>query len=316
VRGIGKTSVDKVEAYCTEHNLPLLEGFRRAGSAKLVGSGPAKKIAQFVSMIDGFRKTLEECTAVDLLKDVFEKTGYLTMLQKENTQEAKSRLENLNELYSALEQFVDIDRKGGLKEFLDTTALVAEVDKLDDSRGVLPLMTLHTCKGLEFDAVCIIGFENGLLPHASSMSSTEEYEEERRLCYVGFTRARKKLMLSNARKRRIYGSTFTYQPSDFLNAIPREMMRMESSAPSPSSWSGASYSGGNGHAGEEWSLPSSGSAPEGDYAVGTKVLHPKFGSGVVVNREGSDEDMKVVVFFKKGVGKKKLAVAHANLIVI
>ncbi|CAI2719394.1 ATP-dependent helicase [Nitrospina watsonii] len=313
VRGIGKASVDKVEAYCSEQHLPLLEGLRRA--ANVVGTGPAKKIEQFVLMMDRFQKVMQECSAVDLLKAVFEQTGYLTALQKENTQEAKSRLENLNELYSAVEQFVDIDRKGTLKDFLDTTALVADLDNLDDSRGVLALMTLHTCKGLEFDSVCILGFENGLLPHASSLSSSEEYEEERRLCYVGFTRARKKLMISNARRRRIYGSTFTYQPSDFLSAIPREAMTMESSALT-SAPSRSPY--GQADAQDNWSLPA-GSAPSpasgNGFSVGTKVLHSKFGSGVVVNREGGEDDLKVVVFFK-GVGKKKLAVAHANLIVV
>ncbi|MGP0566839.1 MULTISPECIES: ATP-dependent helicase [unclassified Nitrospina] len=315
VRGIGKASVDKVEAYCGEHHLTLLEGFRKAGG--IVGTGPAKKIAQFVAMMDRFQQVVEDHSAVDLLKEVFEKTGYLTALQKENTQEAKSRLENLNELYSAVEQFVDIDRKGSLREFLDTTTLVADLDNLDDSRGVLALMTLHTCKGLEFDSVCIIGFENGLLPHASSLSSNDEYEEERRLCYVGFTRARKRLMVSNARRRRIYGSTFTYQPSDFINAIPREVMTMESSAPAMTTSSSYSSSYASRNGGDEWSLPAGASPPATDtgFAVGTKVLHPKFGSGVVVNREGSDDDMKVVVFFKKA-GKKKLVVAHANLIVV
>lgn len=311
-RGIGKTSIDKVEAQCAASGISLLDGFRQAGEKGWVGTGPAKKISQFVSMIDRFQEVFQQNSPLDLLQEVFERTGYVAMLQHENTIESKGRLENLNELYSALEQFVETDKKGTLQDFLDTTTLVADLDSFDDSRGVLPLMTLHTCKGLEFEVVCIIGVENGLLPHASSMASNEEYEEERRLCYVGFTRAKKRLMITNARRRRIFGNTFTYPPSDFLAAVPRDIMEIETSYESP-------VSTGNTYYKEEAppTIPPGRSTTNAhmDYGIGTKVLHPKFGSGVVVNREGSEDELKIVVFFKKA-GKKKLAVNHANLIVV
>ncbi len=312
-RGIGKTSIDKVETQSDQAGIPLLEGFRQAGAKGWVGVGPAKKIAQFVSMMDKFQEVAQNHSPLDLLREVFEQAGYVSMLQNENTVESKSRLENLNELYTAVEQFVETDQKGTLQDFLDTTTLVADLDSFDDSRGVLPLMTLHTCKGLEFDMVCIVGVENGLLPHNSSMGSTEEYEEERRLCYVGFTRAKKRLMVTNARRRRIYGNTFTYPPSDFLASVPRDIMEMEASYEEAPVFSDRSY-----YKEEEVStIPPGRSTTNAhmDYAIGTKVLHPKFGSGVVVNREGSEEELKGVVFFKKA-GKKKLAVNHANLIVV
>jgi DNA helicase-2/ATP-dependent DNA helicase PcrA len=178
---------------------------------------------------------------------------------------------------------------------------------------VLPLMTLHTCKGLEFEGVCMIGVENGLLPHASSMSSPEEFEEERRLCYVGITRAKSRLMITNARRRRIYGNTYNYQPSDFLAAIPGEVLQKEMALGGYETQSPSSYDRR-----PDMSLPEPTprtSFKDGEYCVGTKVLHPKFGPGVVVNREGTEGDWKVVVFFKKA-GKKKLAVNHANLIVV
>jgi ATP-dependent DNA helicase UvrD/PcrA len=248
------------------------------------------------------------------LNEILARTGYMGKLEDENSVESRSRLENLNELYTAVEQFSESHPENTLREFLDTTVLVSDLDKLDESRGILPLMTLHTCKGLEFEGVCMIGVENGLLPHASSMSSPEEFEEERRLCYVGITRAKSRLMITNARRRRIYGSTYNYQPSDFLAAIPGEVLKKEMAlggydTQSPSS----SY-----NKRPEMSLPepaSRTSYKDGDYCVGTKVLHPKFGSGVVVNREGNEDDWKVVIFFKKA-GKKKLAVNHANLIVV
>lgn len=313
VRGIGKSSLEKVEAYCGQHGLSLLEGLRQAESKKIVSTGPSKKIAQFVALMDQLHTIYEERAAAEFLNEILARTGYMAKLEKEKTVENQSRLENLNELYSAVEQFGEDHRDESLREFLDTTALVSDLDHLDDSRGVLPLMTLHTCKGLEFEGVCMIGLENGLLPHASSMSSTEEFEEERRLCYVGITRAKSRLMLTNARRRRIYGNICNYQPSDFLTAIPGEVLEMEMAARGYEAR--PSYAYGRRLAVDLPEPVGRVSAENGEYCVGTKVLHPKFGSGVVVNREGNADDLKVVVFFKKA-GKKKLAVNHANLIVV
>jgi len=231
------------------------------------------------------------------------------MLKNEDTRESKGRMENLNELYSAVEQLVE-NENSTLREFLDSTALVADLDNLDDERGVLPLMTLHTCKGLEFSAVFLVGMENGLLPHASSMSDSAEYEEERRLCYVGFTRAKKRLFLSHARRRRIYGNTFNYLPSDFLNSIPSEVMEHASSTPDYQMNSPKQFS-------DSANISfSSETESESEYSIGTKVLHPKFGSGIVINRSGEEEDLKLEVFFKDGHGKKKLAANLANLIIL
>jgi DNA helicase-2/ATP-dependent DNA helicase PcrA len=231
----------------------------------------------------------------------------MEMLKADDTHESKGRIENLNELFSAVEQSVE-NGEGSLLEFLDSVSLVADLDNLDDERGVLPLMTLHTCKGLEFSSVFVVGMENGLLPHASSMSNPEEYEEERRLCYVGFTRARKKLFVTHARRRRIYGSTFNYLPSDFLLSIPDEVMIRESSAFSnePVPQFGDRL---------EQAFPCQ-EKSEGTYSIGTKVLHAKFGSGIVLNLSGSEEDLKLEVFFKAPHGKKKLSVSHAKLIVL
>ncbi len=313
VRGIGKSSLEKVEAYCGQHGLSLLEGLRQAESKNLVSTGPGKKIAQFVALMDKLHTIYAERSAAEFLNEILARTGYMAKLEKEKTVENQSRLENLNELYSAVEQFSEDRRDESLREFLDTTALVSDLDNLDDSRGVLPLMTLHTCKGLEFEGVCMIGVENGLLPHASSMSSTEEFEEERRLCYVGITRAKSRLMLTNARRRRIYGNIYNYQPSDFLTAIPGEVLEKEMAAGRYEAR--PSYAYGRRSAVALPEAVARVSSENGEYCVGTKVLHPKFGSGVVVNREGNADDLKVVVFFKKA-GKKKLAVNHANLIVV
>ena len=197
-----------------------------------------------------------------------------------------------------------------LREFFDSTALVADLDNLDDERGVLPLMTLHSCKGLEFSAVFLVGMENGLLPHASSMSNPAEYEEERRLCYVGFTRAKKRLFVSHARRRRVYGNTFNYLPSDFLNSIPDEVMAREAGVQDYQTGSSPKFS----HSSNTSFLVKTESTAE--FSIGTKVLHPKFGSGIVINRSGEEEELKLEIFFKGPHGKKKLIAKVANLIAL
>lgn len=312
-RGIGKTTVQKIETYSAQQDISLLEGLKGAVGNRLIGPAAISKIQSFINILERLDKVYLESSPVDFLKEIMESTGYIAHLQRDPSIENQGRIENLNELYSAVEEFSENQPEKSLKDFLDAAALVSDLDNLDDSRGVLPLMTLHTCKGLEFEAVLIVGMENGLLPHASSMSSPEEYEEERRLCYVGFTRAKKRLMLTHARKRRIYGNTFNYPPSDFLNSIPEELLIREMT-PSLESFSpSSSYSRE-----ESPGLPEPEIKPtamDGDFAIGSKVLHPKFGSGLVVNREGSDDDLKIVVFFKNA-GKKKLAVNMANLIAL
>ena len=319
-RGIGKSSVDKVEAWCAETGSTLAQGLREATHGTLVGSGPAKKIEQFLTLLDHLATRHRDGSALDFLQETLDRSGYVAMLEKENSVEARGRVENLSELYNAVEEFVETQRRGTLMDFLDSATLASDQDQIDDSRGVLHLMTLHTCKGLEFDAVVILGLENGLLPHASSMSTNAEYEEERRLCYVGFTRARKKLMVTNTRRRRMYGNTFTYQPSDFLLPVPPELLKKEMSEPRMpmhDRYGGQTPSWGNA-TGEPQALKpgkSEAAKASGEFAVGSRVLHPKFGQGVVVLREGGEDDLRVTVFFKSA-GKKKLAARQAKLIML
>jgi ATP-dependent DNA helicase UvrD/PcrA len=315
-RGIGKTSLDKVEAHCDQANISLMQGLRDVKTNGLLSSAVTKKITAFVEMMDGFSALHQSGSSVDVVREVIVRSGYEAMLDKENTIESRTRKENLQELCSAVQQSVETQGQS-LQEFLDSTALVADIDSLDDSRGVLPLMTLHTCKGLEFDVVFIIGMEDGLLPHGSSMSDPAEYEEERRLCYVGFTRAKKMLFVSNARRRKIYGSVFNYSPSQFLLSIPDDILTKESSLgeenkmPSFSSNSSSSSSSSPSYAIRSQSKSASMDQP---YSIGSKLLHPAFGTGVVMNRTGNEDDLKLEIFFKRPHGKKKIAVKHAKLI--
>ena len=306
-RGIGKTSMEKVESFCRERGIPLFEGLRLAGKGGLIGAASTKKIANFISIMDHLDSVYRQSNALELLTEVIDRSGYAAMLNNEDTRESKGRMENLKELYSAVEQLVE-NENSSLQEFLDSTALVADLDNLDETRGILPLMTLHTCKGLEFSAVFVVGMENGLLPHASSMSDSAEYEEERRLCYVGFTRAKKRLFISYARRRRIYGNNFSYPPSEFINSIPEEVLVRESGEYKEES--SESFLGSTNL------LFSVEKESTQNYPIGTKVLHPKFGSGIVINRSGEEEDLKLEVFFKGPHGKKKLAANLANLIIL
>ena len=308
-RGIGKTSLEKVEKFCMGKDLTLFEGLRHASQGGLVGTAATKKIANFISIMDHLDSIYRQSNPLELLTEVIDRSGYATMLKNEDTRESKGRIENLNELYSAVEHLVE-NENGSLREFLDSTALVADLDNLDDTRGILPLMTLHTCKGLEFSAVFVVGMENGLLPHASSMSDSAEYEEERRLCYVGFTRAKKRLFVSHARRRRIYGNTFNYPPSEFLHSIPEEVMVRESGFQEYQMETSIQYSGSSN---SSFAVEKESSA---SFSIGTKVLHPKFGAGIVINRSGEEEDLKLEVFFKSPHGKKKLAANLANLIIL
>ena len=306
-RGIGKTSMEKVESFCRERGIPLFEGLRLAGKGGLIGAASTKKIENFISIMNHLDSVYRQSNALELLTEVIDRSGYAAMLNNEDTRESKGRMENLNELYSAVEQLVE-NENSSLQEFLDSTALVADLDNLDDTRGILPLMTLHTCKGLEFSAVFVVGMENGLLPHASSMSDSAEYEEERRLCYVGFTRAKKRLFISYARRRRIYGSNFSYPPSEFINSIPEEVLVRE-----PGEYKGETSESFVGSTNLSFSVEEESTQ---NYPIGTKVLHPKFGSGIVINRSGEEEDLKLEVFFKGPHGKKKLAANLANLIIL
>ena len=319
VRGIGKTSLEKVERYCRDKGITLMEGLRDNAQVRLTTSAAGKKISQFLQMVNELDTIFRQGNPLELLTEVIERSGYGEMLKKENTRESKGRIENLNELFSAVEQSIE-NEEDSLQEFLDSASLVADLDSLDDERGVLPLMTLHTCKGLEFSSVFVVGMENGLLPHASSMSEPEEYEEERRLCYVGFTRARKNLFVTHARQRRIYGNIFNYQPSDFLLSIPGEVMTLEASGFNTGvELNGMKLSEGYSktpsckkNSDDAYSIETK----DGTYSIGTKVLHAKFGTGIVLNLSGNEESLGLEVFFKAPYGKKKLSASHAKLIIL
>jgi len=247
------------------------------------------------------------------MERVLELSGYGAALAREDSQESQDRLENLAELLAAAVDYEAREEAPSLAGFLDRAALVSETDRLRDDVPVL-LMTLHAAKGLEFESVFLVGLEEGLLPHSRSLSGEDALEEERRLCYVGMTRAMERLHLSWARSRQVFGQRRVAEPSRFLAEIPEESLER---------------SGGllglpprRGETPPRWAPPTvaapSASGPGGPaepMRPGVRVRHPLFGVGTVLRREGDGDDLKLTVSFP-GVGAKKLVARFAGLEVV
>ena len=312
-RGIGPATVARLELLAMQGKTTIWEACRRAVAEKLF-------TARHRAAIDGVLQLIEETRArsgvvplPELIAELITSSGYAEMLQSEGTPEAQSRLENLKELVTAAQEFVERHEEGGVQAFLDSVALIADIDGYAEGRGAVTLMTLHMAKGLEFPAVFVVGMEEGIFPHAFSMGDERELEEERRLCYVGMTRAKRRLYLTSARQRRLYGNQSFNLPSRFLDEIPSEVLEVRDR------W--GSHAGGASHF-EEENLPASTGDPAGrPYSdepfvdrlyPGARVRHPDFGVGVIRERCGQGENLKVVVKFN-GVGSKTLMVRYAQL---
>ncbi|MCL6499604.1 MAG: ATP-binding domain-containing protein, partial [Firmicutes bacterium] len=226
---------------------------------------------------------------------LIERTGYLEMLEAEGTIESESRAENVKELISVVQEFEREERKT-LEEFLAEVSLVSDIDELTESEDAVTLMTLHNAKGLEFPIVFIAGMEEGVFPHARSMTDMDELEEERRLCYVGITRARERLYLSYGQLRSLFGRTTANVPSRFLDELPEDVL--ERAEPGPKPW--------------EAQVPAAAPRAVPRLSPGDVVRHRHFGTGRVVEVEGEGEAAVATVNFQ-GVGTKRLALGYAPL---
>ncbi len=236
-RGIGKTTLDRLEALAAARGRPLweavIDGARgsgadgaQPGAPSPVGAAARKALAEFVDLRERLAAKAREAPAAAVLEAVVGETGYAAALEAEGSPEAQSRLENVRELVAAARLAAERGHGGSVEAFLDSATLATSADDVGVApAGVLPLMTLHNAKGLEFPVVCIVGLEEGLFPHSRSLESREELEEERRLCYVGMTRARQLLVLTSARRRRLYGGDpAATMPSRFLTEIPQSLL--------------------------------------------------------------------------------------------
>lgn len=266
-RGIGATSMGRVTMFASEHGMSLYSALREA--RMMPGLGKAvEKIGRFISQMECFRAMAqsEEYSIQDLIEAILEETGYEEELKAEGEIEAETRMENIQELINKAVAYEEDSQHSSLDEFLEQVALVADIDNVDSSEDRVTLMTLHSAKGLEFPKVYLAGMEDGLFPGMMAVSSDDrtDMEEERRLCYVGITRAKKELVITAARKRMTHGETRYCKPSRFVEEIPAGLLKEErlepvlGSARGADSFGGASGRFGAGEEGLPWNQPGSG----------------------------------------------------------
>src|SRR6266446_5331408 len=324
-RGIGKTTTDTLEELAVERGTSIWGAIAIAIQEARIAMRAIRSLEMFYKMVEEFVQSAEELSNSALLERIIHSTKYLEMLQEEGTEESEGRIENIRELLTAAEESHERGEK--LREFLDHAALVSDQDAYDE-RSPISLMTLHTAKGLEFPVVLIMGLEDGLFPHSRSLMEAPQLEEERRLFYVGMTRAEHKLYLSSARYRRYFGNMDQQvsEPSRFLAEVPQELVEeVGQRRRKPSmKFEGTSYDtvdavmkilGG----GEKKSAPDFKPAPPrkaaGTWTLGTRVKHAKYGYGTILRTEGSGDDLKLTVSFISH-GLKKMIARYAELEIV
>lgn len=352
-RGIGLTTINRIQESATERGIDFYEALLAPGLIAGVGRS-ATKLDSFAALIEYFKTLAEEMNITDLLQEVIEKTGYIESLENEDKEEAKTRKENIDELISKAatyeESCQDKDEKATLSGFLEEVALVADIDSLDEDQEYVVLMTLHSAKGLEFPRVYLAGMEDGLFPGYMSINAgdREELEEERRLCYVGITRAEQELTLTSARRRMVHGETQYNPMSRFVKEIPRELLdtgnkkftqetempaqqntyarareafRAQAFAgalggmtPAKNQGMGKPLTGSQALASLQKGsqLAAGGNGPLG-YEVGDRVRHVKFGEGTVTDIKEGGRDHEVTIEFDS-VGTRKMFAKFARLV--
>lgn len=330
-RGIGTTTLDKVANISAQKNISMFEICINADEYDEFNSSTATKLKKFSDMILGFKKELEEGMGLELfVKLVMSGSGMIDSLKSEKSVENQTRLENLNEFISMIQESVKENEEISLEQLLENISLVADIDNYNDAQDTITLMTLHSAKGLEFPNVFLIGMEESVFPNARSFGVQEEMEEERRLCYVGITRAKERLFLSSARCRTLFGQTKYNLPSRFLEEIPAELLDRKEDTPlftaarqgdaqvnstgTLSSKSISQYQSASGGFGDSafFKNDTKKTVETGvSYNPGDKVMHRKFGIGVVVSSQEMGKDSLVVVDFED-VGRKKMMAAYAN----
>ena len=325
-RGIGLTSINRVQEYAVRHEVGFYEALRAVDLIPNIGRG-ASKLESFVALIEHFKTDAQEMSISGLMKEIIEETGYVESLEAEDSEEAAARIENIDELMSKIVAYEDaceeMNEPPTLSGFLEEVALVADIDSLDENSDYVVLMTLHSAKGLEFPHVYLAGLEDGIFPSYMTITADdpEEVEEERRLCYVGITRAQKALTLTCARRRMIRGETQYNKMSRFLKEIPMELLStgavFEKEKEEPAKQA-AYMQARQAFRTKAFTAPKPArqfGTPAGDgpgYGVGDRVRHMKFGEGTVTAIVEGGRDYEVTVDFD-GPGTKKMFATFARL---
>ena len=351
-RGIGKTSLDKVEEISNNTGVSMYEIIEHSDQYGL--NRVFLNSREFINCIEELRAKKDDIKISELIKETLKKSGYTKALENENTIEAENRIENLDEFLTVAIEFEEESADNKLSDFLEGITLSSDIDNMEETEDTVTLMTLHSAKGLEFPVVFLVGMEEGIFPGYKSISEPKELEEERRLCYVGITRAKENLFLTCSKQRTIFGSTSCNQVSRFLREIPSELLdgydealgeKQETNifGDSKYSWTYGSNDNGNLKTYKfdkqepavsaastntgfmfrtaESFLNSLGKKRTGNdidlskYKSGVRIFHKKFGEGTISNAETEGDDLKVDINFDK-VGHKRLMAKFANLEII
>lgn len=321
-RGIGSSSVDKIANFAAMHDMSMYQALE---AVELIGLSPkiTKAASEFRDLIRNYTRMQEYLSVTELVEEVIDKSGYVDMLKAEKSIEAQSRLENIEEFMSVSKNFEEANDDKSLIAFLTDLALVADIDKLDDDGNQadsVVLMTLHSAKGLEFPVVFLIGLEEGVFPHSRSLMEETEMEEERRLAYVGITRAEKQLYLTNAQMRTLFGRTNMNPPSRFVKEIPEDLLeglnpvsnRQRMATPQNNSRSSYTQQQPARKAVIRPAAVATGGEGIG-WSIGDKAVHGKWGTGTVVSVKGEGDSKELDIAFPSPVGIKRLLAKFAPI---
>lgn len=292
--GIGKITLSRIEELARKNNLNFHQSLKQGLRVIKISADRKEAINKFTSLIDEFNEKKKEIKGSELLIELIRKINYYEELKKEGEFKAQSKIENIKELILGVQEFEENNEDKSLTTFLEYVALITDIDLYKGEEDVVTVMTLHSAKGLEFPVVFITGFEEGIFPHSRSLNSGEELEEERRLCYVGMTRAKERLYLTYAWRRNLNGNTLFNSVSRFISEIPehlKEKVDIEK--------------------GEEVPLLDN-RREKIEVAVGDKIRHVDWGIGVILNKVDTGNDIFITVDFER-VGLKKLSVNFAPL---
>jgi DNA helicase-2/ATP-dependent DNA helicase PcrA len=309
-RGIGKSTMDALEKISHERDISLFDAIGVALKEDVLPKKASGSVEKFYSLLTELIKLSKKLSIGKLLEKVLEKTSYLDMVENE-----EERRENIGEMLNLASEFEKEEDDAGIHDFLDWLTLSSDVDRFNEKADQVTLMTLHCAKGLEFPIVFIVGMEENLFPHIKSLGNGKLIEEERRLCYVGITRAKEKIYITSTSKRRFFGVEQRSIPSRFITEIPKKLLhwgnhQMDSGEQTLRSFDAGQsrrYGNSNGHG--------SGVHKNGDgheYITGERVVHPHFGQGVIKRVEGFGDEAKIVVSFPNH-GEKRIMASFLGL---
>lgn len=305
-RGIGPGTTGKLQEYAAQNGLSLYQAGLKADQISKLTGVYEKRVKKFFSFMKSLREDIDEITLPELARRIFKGSGYKKSLKDKGTDKAQSRLENIKELFSVIEDYLRKNEDPSLGGFLEEVALLSDIDNMEDENHLVTLMTLHSAKGLEFPVVFLAGLEEGIFPHTNSMVENEDLEEERRLCYVGITRAQDKLYLMRARRRRRFGDMEMNPPSQFLQEIPDKFIEADNGAMMGSIASDkvVNVDFKNKTKSKPETIERS---SKRKYRIGKQIVHPKFGKGTIKEVFQDGDRTEITIKFKDGKKKRLMA---------